>query len=178
MREESMEILLRDIPPEGLDLDFKADPSNLGLLEEGISFEGSIHVQLSVSKQQEMVFITGRTETQLLLECGRCLKKFPCPLNLGIQAEYLSAKSLPAQEERELKPEERDAIFYSGDTIQFNDLIREQIILAIPMHPLCAPGCLGLCPRCGQDRNLGNCHCAQNEPDPRFSILKNYFKKK
>ncbi len=173
-----MEILLRDIPSQGLDLDFEADPSNLDLLEEGIGFEGLIHVHLSVSKQQEMVFVTGRAQTKLLLECGRCLKKFPCPLNLGIQAEYLSSKSLPAQEEYELKPEEMDVIFYSGDTIQFDDLIREQIILSIPMHPLCTPACLGLCPQCGQDRNRGNCQCKENDMDPRFSVLKNYFKKK
>ncbi|MCI0529918.1 MAG: DUF177 domain-containing protein [Nitrospira sp.] len=173
-----MEILLRDILSQGLDLDFEADPSNLDLLEEGIGFEGLVHVHLSVSKQREMVFVTGRAQTQLLLECGRCLKKFPCPLNLGIQAEYLSSKSLPTQEEQELKPEEMDVIFYSGDTIQFDDLIREQIILAIPMHPLCTPGCLGLCPRCGQDRNKGDCQCKASDLDPRFSILKNYFKKK
>jgi uncharacterized protein len=173
-----MEILVRDIPPHGLDLDFEADPLNLDLLEDGIGFEGLIRVHLSVSKQQEMVFVTGRTQAQLLLECGRCLKKFPCPLNLGIQAEYLPSKSLPAQAEHELKPEEMDVIFYSGDTIQFDDLIREQIILAIPMHPLCTPGCLGLCSRCGQDRNKGNCQCKESETDPRFSVLKDYFKKK
>ncbi len=173
-----MEILLRDISPEGLDLDFEADPSNLDLLEEGIGFEGLIHVQISVSKQQQMVFVTGRTQTQLLLECGRCLKKFPCPLNLGRQAEDLSSKSMPDQEEYELKPEEMDVILYSGDTVQLDDLIREQIILAIPMHPLCTPDCRGLCPRCGQDRNKGNCQCKESDPDPRFSTLKNHFKKK
>jgi uncharacterized protein len=173
-----MEILLRDIPSQGLDLDFEVDPSSLDLLEEGIGFEGLIHAHLSVSKQQEMVFVTGRVQTKLLLECGRCLKQFPCPLDLGIQAEYLSSKSRPAQEEYELKLEEMDVIFYSVDTIQFDDLIREQLILSIPMHPICTPNCLGLCPQCGQDRNKGNCQCKENEMDLRFSILKDYFKKK
>jgi uncharacterized protein len=173
-----MEILVRDIPPQGLDLDFESDPSSIDLLEEGIGFEGSIHVHLSVSKQQEMVFVRGQARTHLLLECGLCLKKFTSPLNLGIHAEYLPSQSLPAQEEHELQPEEMDVVFYSGDTIQFGDLIREQIILAIPMHPLCTPNCQGLCPRCGQDRNKEVCQCQEKDADPRFSVLKNYFKKK
>ena len=172
-----MEILLRDIAGEGLEVTYKADPSQLQLVEEGIGFEGLIHVKLSISKQQDTVFVTGHTDTLLVLECSLCLKKFPYPLDLGIQAEYLSTGSLGAREEHELKPEELDVIFYSGDTIEFDDLIREQIILAIPMHPLCAPTCRGLCPRCGQDLNIGKCLCAQLEPDPRFSLLKNHFKK-
>jgi uncharacterized protein len=173
-----MEIVLRDIPPEGLDLDYEADPGHLDLPEGGIGFEGLIHVQLSVFKQQESVFVTGQTQAQLLLECGRCLKRFPCPLNLGIHARYLPAGAVDIGEEKELKREDMDVIFYSGDTLQFDDLIREQIILAIPMHPICTPGCQGLCSRCGQDLNIKNCHCTQNEPDARFSVLKGYFKKR
>ena len=172
-----MEVLLRDIPVEGLELTYEADPSQLQLVEEGIGFEGLIHVQLSISKQQATVFVTGHTDTLLVLECSRCLKKFPYPLDLWIQAGYLSTGFLRGHEEHELKPEELDVIFYSGDTLQFDYLIREQIILAIPMHPLCAPACRGLCPRCGQDLNIGNCLCARIEPDPRFSVLKNHFKK-
>ena len=172
-----MEILLRDVPTEGLELTFEADPSHLHLVEEGMNFQGLIHVQLSISKQQDTVFVTGHADTLLVLECSRCLRKFPYPLDLGIQAEYLSTGSLRGYEEHELNPEELDVIFNSGDTIQFDDLIREQIILAIPMHPLCAPACQGLCPRCGQDLNIGNCLCARIEPDPRFSVLKNHFKK-
>ena len=173
----SMEILLRNIPVEGLELTYEADPTQLQLVEEGIGFEGLIHVQVSISKQKETVFVTGHADAKLVLECSRCLKKLPFPLDLGIQAEYLSRPSLRGHEEHELKPEELDVIFYSGDSIQFDDLIREQILLAIPMHPLCALACRGLCPRCGQDLNIGECLCARNEPDPRFSVLKHHFKK-
>ena len=171
-----MEILLRDIPPEGLDVSFETDPAQLDLVETRAGFQGMIHAQLSISKQGDLVFVTGRTETHLVLECGLCLKKFPCPLNLGIHAQYLSVDSEEVQNEPELKHDDMDVIFYSGDTLQFDDLIREQIFLAIPMHPVCTPGCLGLCPRCGQDLNKKNCHCAQNERDARFLILKEFFK--
>ena len=171
-----MEILLRDISPEGRELNFEADPSHLDLVEEGVRFNGMIHVQLSISKQRDMVFVTGHIETSLVLECGLCLKKFPCPLSLGIHAQYLPAASLDVQEEQELKREDLDVIFYSGESLQFDDLIREQMILALPMHTVCTPGCLGLCPRCGQDLNKKNCHCVQNEPDSRFSILREFFK--
>lgn len=137
-----------------------------------------IQVHLSISKQRDAVFVTGRTQTDLVLECGRCLKKFVTPLNLGIYVQYLAEGSVELQEEQELKREDLDVLFYSGDVLQFDPMIREQILLAIPMHPVCAPGCLGLCPRCGQDLNVRGCNCVRNEPDPRFSVLKDYFKKR
>lgn len=173
---QPMEVFLRDIPAEGIDLTFEADPSHLQLVEEGIGFEGLVHVQLSISKQQDTVYLTGHIEAELVLDCSLCLKKLPYPLSLGMQAEYLSTRFLSAREEHELKPEELDVIFYSRDAIQFDDLVREQILLAIPMHPLCAPVCRGLCPRCGQDLNVGQCRCTRTEPDVNFSVLKNYFK--
>jgi uncharacterized protein len=172
-----MEVFLRDIPPEGLDLSFEADPAQLDLVDTGMEFQGMIHAQLSISKEGDRVFVTGCIETNLVLECGLCLKKFPCPLNLGVHAQYLSSDSGGIQKEQELKHEDVDVIFYSGETLQFDDLIREQIYLAVPMHPVCTPGCLGLCPQCGQDLNTGICRCVRGETDPRFSVLKEYFKK-
>lgn len=48
----------------------------------------------------------------------------------------------------------------------------QQFVLALPVKPLCAPGCLGLCPQCGADRNLAPCQCREEEGDPRLAILR------
>lgn len=172
-----MEIFVRDIPLEGLELAYDADPFQLELVGEGVGFEGLIHAELSVSKQQDLVFVTGRTTARMVLECGRCLKKFSLPMDLGIHVEYIPSVTGGGNgQEHELKSEDLDVIFFTGETIDLDALIRDQVILAVPMRPICLPTCRGLCPRCGQDLNMATCSCATSEPDARFSILKNYIK--
>ena len=174
-----MEVQLRDIPDEGLDLAFDLGAEPLEFLKkEGIGFEGPIPVQLSVLKVGEgALFVSGRINGRIALECVRCLKGVPFPLGVGVQAQYLSSESLKDQEECELRREEMDVVFYSGSTIRFNDLIQEQILLSIPMQSLCREDCRGLCPQCGQDCNTTQCGCRGGSPEPRFSVLKDYFKK-
>lgn len=172
-----MEIQLHDIPPEGLELDFEQTQAGLGLSDEGLAFEAPLQVHLSVMKDKEGVFVTGHLQGRLALECVCCLKAASFPLSTGLQAHYLSSDSLSEQEEHELRREEMDIIFYSGPTLDFDDLLREQVLLSVPMHPLCNPDCRGLCPQCGQNLNTAACGCEQDILDPRFSVLKDYFKK-
>src|SRR5262249_19566905 len=58
----------------------------------------------------------------------------------------------------------------SDGTVDLEPLIRDAVLLAMPFAPLCRPGCLGLCERCGGDRNLNECTCAP-EADPRWAAL-------
>lgn len=173
----AMEIRLHEIPPEGLELAFKLAPAALGLHEAGVGCEVPVSVQLSVIKGEGVVFATGRIQSQLVLQCVRCLKATPFKLNVGVQAEYVASEALGGKEEHELTRKELDMVFYSGDSILFDDLIREQVLLTIPTYPLCRPDCRGLCARCGQDLNESDCGCRRSEPDPRFAVLKDYFKK-
>src|SRR5439155_14718691 len=55
-------------------------------------------------------------------------------------------------------------------TIDLEPLIRDAVLLMVPFAPLCTPQCLGLCERCGGDRNLGECSCGP-EPDARWEAL-------
>jgi uncharacterized protein len=64
---------------------------------------------------------------------------------------------------RELNEKELDEYFYSGDTIDLTDLVREQVLLSLPTYPLCRPSCRGLCPRCGVDLNRMACRCTAEE---------------
>lgn len=170
-----MELLLQEIPAEGLALDFELEPEQLEFSQEGFDFEGAIRVQLSVLKHGQSVFINGQLEGSMRLECNRCLKRSPFSLSTGIHAEYLSASLLNNKTEHELKPDEMDVIFYQGDRLRFGELIREQILLSVPMHHLCGPDCRGLCQQCGQDLNVGVCGCPEPGGDPRFSALRSYF---
>ena len=59
-----------------------------------------------------------------------------------------------------------------GDGLQLNDILREYVILSLPMHLVCSEACLGICPVCGQNRNLRACGCEIKPVDDRWAALK------
>ena len=73
---------------------------------------------------------------------------------------------------REQGPE--DDYVLGGDlTLDPEPLVRDAIALELPFAPLCSPTCRGLCPRCGGDRNLGECSCTE-AIDPRWAALERF----
>ena len=60
---------------------------------------------------------------------------------------------------------------YDGDRIDLDEIVREQILLALPTRQLCAEDCKGLCPSCGANLNEKACGCEQQQTDPRWSAL-------
>ena len=72
---------------------------------------------------------------------------------------------------------ELDMDFYSGDEMDLMTLVKEQIVLHIPMKPLCNDRCKGICLTCGKDLNTGDCTCPEKEKDGRFDILKKLLDK-
>jgi uncharacterized protein len=61
--------------------------------------------------------------------------------------------------------------FYRDDQLDLSHMAWEQIVLALPMKPLCKIDCEGLCPDCGVNRNAASCSCVQDDTDPRWQAL-------
>jgi uncharacterized protein len=61
---------------------------------------------------------------------------------------------------------------YSGDEIDLSELLRESLLLELPMRPLCSDDCVGLCSVCGKNLNQGPCGCVHDDVDPRWAVLK------
>jgi uncharacterized protein len=116
--------------------------------------------------------ITGNLNTTVELQCARCLT----PVRQAIEHEFeLLYRPLGADKGREetpVKEAESDISYYEGDGLQLEDVLREQVMLAVPMRVLCDEGCKGLCLHCGRNRNTGECQCAAAATDPRWNALK------
>jgi uncharacterized protein len=95
----------------------------------------------------------------MALRCARCLKDFSDDFQLGIRELFTHA---PLEEE--------DHYPISDGEIDLEPLARDNVLLSMPFSPLCKPDCLGLCARCGGDRNLGECSCGP-EIDERWAAL-------
>jgi uncharacterized protein len=62
---------------------------------------------------------------------------------------------------------------FDGEAIDVDEIVKEQILLAVPTRMLCRDECKGICPQCGIDKNTGDCQCVTDETDPRWAALKN-----
>ncbi len=167
----SLKIKFEDIPPEGLELEFE-DPEGQ-LVKDCFPVKCPIKARVFIRRWGINVKINGQVETVLLLSCDRCLEEFPFEIQEKIDVELQPIASLKvSHEEVRLTKEELDVIFFDGETIEVDEVIREQILLAVPMRKLCRAECRGLCPICGQNLNLKECGCKPKIKDSPFAILK------
>ncbi|MGH9786608.1 MAG: DUF177 domain-containing protein, partial [Terriglobia bacterium] len=84
---------------------------------------------------------------------------------------YRPIQTISRNEELEIKGEDLDIGFYHGDGLLLQDALREQILLTLPIKNVCRDDCAGLCPQCGQNRNLGPCACPPAPADERWAPL-------
>jgi len=74
-------------------------------------------------------------------------------------------------QERAISSQETEIGYYQKDSLLLEDVLREQVLLSLPVRTLCKPDCKGLCPRCGKNRNLEACTCEEGPADPRWEAL-------
>lgn len=119
---------------------------------------------VQVIRVQTGLLVQGIVESQLRLECVRCLESFALPITLELEEMF----GLPGASQRQ------DVTYVvSGDGwLDLAPLLREQAWVAMPMKPLCRPDCKGLCPQCGANLNFKSCACEGMNVDPRLALLK------
>src|SRR5207249_7545940 len=74
-------------------------------------------------------------------------------------------------EEIELNEKDTRTAFFTGTQLAVADILREQILLTLPMKALCAIDCKGLCPHCGTNLNSVSCSCAKDDSSPHMDTL-------
>ncbi|MBC8029454.1 MAG: DUF177 domain-containing protein [Pyrinomonadaceae bacterium] len=125
-----------------------------------------------VRRDGNRVKVDGKVAAQLQLECDRCLKLIEFPVDSRFKLEYVTREDYQAQQAIELTEDELDLSLFDGEVIDLDELVREELLLAVPTHLLCQENCKGVCPTCGVDRNTTDCICGGDEVDPRWAGLK------
>jgi len=175
-----MKIIISEIPQEGIDIETEEE-----LKVEGLRLSSPARFKLRVERSMAEVFIKGTIGATLELTCGRCLKDFSRDVETPIDVVYHPATELKA-EEHELHIEELETGFYKGDEIDLDELFREQMLLGIPIKPLCKEACKGICPKCGADLNEAGCICpttkieaeAEEPLTEKLKKLKEHFERR
>ncbi|HLC27182.1 MAG TPA: DUF177 domain-containing protein [bacterium] len=136
------------------------------VIAEPVRFSGSLE------KTGEKIFVGGKASTRLSLTCVRCLD----PFSVGV-AEDVSARYLPEiyeeseKKEKSLHGEDLDVSYYAGTSVDLTPALRDHLLLAVPIAPLCRDDCQGLCAVCGERLAAGAVHAHEEQGDPRLSAL-------
>lgn len=115
--------------------------------------------------------LTGQFSASGVIACSRCLAPVTFSSSGDVSWLFAPTHRRPSEEETELTANDLDVVWYDEFIVPFDPLVEEQLLLELPMKPLCRPDCLGLCPRCGADRNSVPCDCRE-EVDERLAKLK------
>jgi uncharacterized protein len=133
---------------------------------------GPVELEFDIHKDKNRFRLVGQTRTTLELLCSRCAEPYRMPVDASFDLRYVPAAEMAIEDDREVAEDDLETSYYRDDVIDLGELIREQFYLALPMKPLCAESCKGLCPQCGTNLNTGACACAPAWEDPRLAPLK------
>lgn len=169
-----MHLSLRSLQDGHEHVEKRFEPS-LFPLSEGEIFRVVSPVALSfdIDRQETGRYrLVGGVTGDIELTCSRCLEPFTLPVATTFDLRYVPHTENVGEGERPVEEDDLTTAFYSDDQIDLEHLIMEQFHLALPMKPLCADTCKGLCPQCGTNQNTGSCTCTFTWEDPRLAVLK------
>jgi uncharacterized protein len=147
-----------------LDVDFVLPPTFMqkavahnGADEAAASFEKPVSCKLHLEVSGKDVYVSGGAETMIHPTCARCGELFDFPLRVGA---FLTCSPQPLEKGKKANGDsyeesEEGLVFFRHDELDLDEIIREQMFLALPMRFLCTEDCQGLCPVCGTNLNLG-----------------------
>ena len=181
--------LVSDITAEGLSVVADVTAEELGLAETDAILRGPVSVSLDLAKADDMIAVTGVLEGTVVRQCVRCLKEFDDAVAFSVHAAFAQEPKVGARVPKTAEPrkgragaakteteldedEGDDRYFYQGDHVDLAPMLREHIILASPMQPLCRENCAGLCARCGKDLNEGPCQCPAEAPSTAIRVIR------
>ena len=121
----------------------------------------------------EEILIAGDLKVEMTGCCDRCLEPLSLPVAIEFDLSYVPADDAGGKPEAEIRTGDTAVGYYHGNGLELNDVLREQVLLSIPMQKLCREDCLGICPHCGLNRNTAICGCRVEAADDRWAALKN-----
>ena len=177
MHPESLHVSVARLREAGLDLHLKVGEEWFARWQEEdpdleFSGPGDIAVHFHLERHGHDILVQGQLEGYVQLSCSRCLVPFSHPVEADFDL-LLAPGPGRLDEEEELDRADLDRDFYTGDTVNLESILREQVLLTIPLKPLCSETCKGICPRCGADLNREPCQCPAEESDSPFAKIKN-----
>lgn len=135
-----------------------------------IQKSGPLIVQGQAQFNAGLVSAEGEAKADITYICSRCLTPFDSTLEFTFREGYTQDAAIAAADE------DGEIHKVTGDKADLRPALEQSAMLALPFVPLCHDDCLGLCPKCGVNRNEQACSCKVETIDPRLAGLQDFFK--
>jgi uncharacterized protein len=174
-----MFIDIRELEAQRLEFDQEFKPGVIALGEEAKQVQplrARGHAELVQEHQagakpvEDIRLVAGFT-TSIEVACARCLEPVRFDLDREFDLLYRPQGVEAGHEELSITDAEAEIGYYSGGGLLLEDVLREQVLLSLPLKALCQEQCKGLCPQCGKNWNEGPCSCTAQPVNPRWPAL-------
>ena len=154
------------------------EPGELDFADTGLRQATAIHAVGSgkvLENSGGEARIEGKFSGTMESDCDRCLATASYPLETSFDLFYRPSTDNPDGDEVKIDEGEAEIGFYDGLGMELADIIKEQILLALPIKRTCREDCKGICPVCGGNRNESGCDCHVKPADDRWNALKRLY---
>ena len=165
---------VRDLEVRAARFDVEFPPGVIEFLDPKLRQTGPLRAEGNVeliSGSLGEIRVKGHLAARMEADCDRCLETAAVPIDSDFELYYRPV-SEGYGDEKAIDQGEAEMGFYEGDGLELNDVLREFVLLSMPMQRLCGENCKGICPVCGQNRNLNKCDCHAEAVDDRWAALK------
>jgi uncharacterized protein len=175
----NMEFKVSDLERDPIDFDLQFQPGAIDFGDEAqqtgaLASEGRAEVLHEHRGPKEIVAdirLKGSFNGSFEIPCARCVEPVATHLDGAFDLLFRPVGADKDAPERSITAPETEIGYYQQDSLLLEDVLREQVLLSLPVRTLCKPDCKGLCPRCGQNRNSQSCSCDEGPSDPRWQAL-------
>jgi uncharacterized protein len=141
-------------------------PDDLGGEMVGVPKDADLELDLRFESVMEGVLVSGTAHLSLEGECARCLDDLASSMEVEFQELFVYVDSRHSGEEAD-----EDEYRLDGDLLDLEPVLRDAVVLALPLSPLCREDCPGLCSECGvRLADAGPDH-RHDVADPRWAAL-------
>jgi uncharacterized protein len=174
-----MEFKVVDLEREPIEFDLELAPGEVDFGEEAAQ-EGQLltsglaevlHEHRGPKDIVADIRLRGKLSGTFRIPCARCVEPVDKALDTEFDLIFRPADADSESSERAITASETESGYYQKDGLLLEVVLREQVLLALPARTLCKEDCKGLCPRCGENRNVTACNCDEGPSDPRWQAL-------
>ncbi|MGB6857450.1 MAG: DUF177 domain-containing protein, partial [Terracidiphilus sp.] len=150
-----MEFRILELEREPVEFDLKLAPGVIDYGDEAtqvgdLATSGSAEVIHEHRGPKDIVAdirLRGRFTGNFQVPCARCIEPVKIPLDAEFDLIFRPLGADADVPERSITASETEIGYYQGDSLLLEDVLREQVLLSLPVRTLCKPDCKGLCPR-------------------------------
>jgi uncharacterized protein len=164
---------LKDLAHEKISFQASFEPGVVDFAPDNIRQVAPLDWAAAAERAGAEIRIHGTLTTSVECPCSRCLEPARTQINKPFDLFFRERdeEMFDEDEEVELNEEETRTAFFTGTKLAIGDILREQVLLALPMKVLCRVDCKGLCPTCGTNLNIGVCSCPKEQFSPHMDML-------